>query len=328
MKDYELLKSQLILINIKTPAFFVEMGSFKWLIDEKPKNLNMKLRIMYITRSISRRMGVPSMFTKLETELKLRGYSPETVKAYLKYNKNFSYFVGKDSSVVSVDDVKSYLAHLISDVGLAARTINLVRAALLFYYNEVLARGFIGIKTPKISKNLPTVLTTQEIKLLIRNTKSKKSRLMIEMLYSSGIRVSELANMQVSQLELDKRAAWVRGGKGSKDRLVILSDKLVVSLQKYLAIHSEQFLFPGRQGPLTTRNIQQIVCKSAKLAGINKHVTPHTLRHSFATHLLENGTDIRLIQELLGHADLSTTQIYTHISDAAKRKIKSPLDMI
>ena len=271
---------------------------------------------------------VMHMFPLLENELKLRGYSPETVKAYLKYNKNFILFCKKDASIVTIDDVKAYLAHLISDKGFSARSVNLARSALLFYYNDVLGKGFVNIKTPKIARNLPTVLTKEEVKAMIKNTSSKKSRLMIEMLYASGIRVSELVNMKVDQLELGKKMAWVRGGKGAKDRLVILSEKLVKRLEKYLEGHSSEYLFPGRQDALSTRNVQQIVCATAKRAGIRKKVTPHTLRHSFATHLLEAGTDIRIIQDLLGHADLSTTQIYTHVSDEAKRKVKSPLDAI
>jgi len=264
----------------------------------------------------------------LESELKLRGYSKETIKAYLKYNRRFLDYIRKNSSSVVIGDIKAYLGYLISDRQMSARTVNLVRAALLFYYNEVLGKGFINIKTPKISKRLPVVLSKDEVGRLIKEARSKKSRLMIEMLYASGIRVSELVNMKVNQLELDNNTAWVRGGKGSKDRLVILSEKLVKKLRKYLNNHASEYLFPGRRGALGTRNVQQIISGAARSAGIVKHVTPHTLRHSFATHLLENGTDIRLIQELLGHADLSTTQIYTHVSDAAKRKVKSPLDMI
>jgi len=268
------------------------------------------------------------MLEKLENELKIRGYSPETRKAYIKYNKNFLFFAKKDPSIVIVDDVKAYLGYLISDKQLSARSVNLARSALLFYYNEVLGKGFTNIKTPKIAKHLPTVLSKEEVKEIIRNAGSRKSKLMIKMLYASGLRVSELVNMRVNQLELDKKTAWVRGGKGAKDRLVILSDRLVKDLKKYLEKHDSDYLFPGRRGALTTRNVQQIVSSVAKKSSIKKRVTPHTLRHSFATHLLENGTDIRLIQELLGHADLSTTQIYTHVSDEAKRKVKSPLDTI
>ncbi|MBU1201112.1 MAG: tyrosine-type recombinase/integrase [Nanoarchaeota archaeon] len=268
------------------------------------------------------------MLEKLETELRLRGYSFETVKAYLRFNKDFLLFIRKPEPEVGVDDVKAYLGHLILDRKLSPRTLNLTRAALLFYYNAVFHKGITGVLTPKISRKLPVVLTKEEVHRIIDNAGSSKSRLMIQMLYASGIRVSELVSMKVDDLELDQKTAWVRSGKGSKDRLVILSEKLVIELRKYLESYDSEYLFSGRQGSLTTRNVQQIVGLAAKNAKIKKIVTPHTLRHSFATHLLDNGTDIRLIQELLGHADLSTTQIYTHVSDEAKRKVKSPLDII
>lgn len=268
------------------------------------------------------------MLEKLKYELKLRGYSSETEKCYLRYNLDFLKFIKKNPENIILEDIKSYLAHLISDKSLSARSINLARAALIFFYNDVLEKGFVKIKTPKISKQLPVVLSKQEVKSIIKHAGSDKSRLMIKMLYASGIRVSELVNMKVDQLELDKRTAWVRGGKGSKDRLVILSESLVLELRKYLHNHNSEYLFYGRNGSLTTRNVQLLVNVASQRAGLRKKVTPHTLRHSFATHLLDAGTDIRVIQDLLGHANLSTTQIYTHVSDEAKRRVVSPLDTV
>jgi len=221
-----------------------------------------------------------------------------------------------------------YLAHLISDAGKSNATVALAKAAIKFYYDEVLKRNIVNIKTPKIGKKLPTVLTKDEVKRLISAAKSIKSRLIIKMLYSTGMRVSELVNMRVNDLELDEKHGWIRGGKGSKDRMVILSDNLICDLRKFLSTYSREYLFSGRNMQLTPRNIQKIIQNSAKNAGINKRVSPHTLRHSFATHLLESGTDIRVIQELLGHANLQTTQIYTRVSSEEIKKVKSPLDSI
>ncbi|MFT4311264.1 MAG: tyrosine-type recombinase/integrase, partial [Candidatus Woesearchaeota archaeon] len=153
---------------------------------------------------------------------------------------------------------------------------------------------------------------------------TKKSKLIIKMLYSSGLRVSELVNLKWNDIEFDQNSGWVRSGKGSKDRLIIFSENLLEELKSFR--NSSEYVFEGRNGPLTTKNIQNIVRTTAKRAKINKKVTPHTLRHSFATHLLENGTDIRIIQDLLGHSNLQTTQIYTHISSEQKKKIKNPLD--
>jgi integrase/recombinase XerD len=168
---------------------------------------------------------------KLVTELKLRGYSPKTVEAYLKHNNKFIEFLANKQPVdVTIDDIKSYLAHLISDKESAPRTINQARSALLFYYNEVLKKGFINIKVPKIKASLPSVLTKEEIKKLLESANNEKSRLIIMTLYSSGLRVSELVKLKWRDLELEQKIAWVRKGKGSKDRMIILSDALVRKL--------------------------------------------------------------------------------------------------
>ena len=260
----------------------------------------------------------------LVTELKLRGYSQKTVESYLKHNNEFLKFINKLPESVNIDDIKSFLAHLIADKDSAPRTVNQARSALVFYYNEVLQKGFVNIKVPKIKASLPSVLTRDEVKKLMENANNEKSKLMIMTLYSSGLRVSELVKLKWKDLELEQKIAWVRGGKGSKDRMVILSDALVRKLS--VLEHDSEYIFPGKNGPLTTRNIQEIVHNISHKAGINKKVTPHTLRHSFATHLLEAGNDIRLIQELLGHSNLQTTQIYTHISAEQKKKVISPMD--
>lgn len=261
---------------------------------------------------------------ELINELKLRGYSKETQTAYIKYNKKLLEFSNKKKDEIDLSDVKSYLAHLVSEKEAAPRSVNLARAAILFYFNDVLGKEFPKIKTPKVKSSLPIVLTKEEVKRLIECAGSEKSRLMMMMLYSSGLRVSELVNLKWGDLERSEKIAWVRGGKGSKDRMIILSELIVKSFEHLPKI--SEYVFPGRNGPLTTKNIQKIVRLAARNALINKKVTPHTLRHSFATHLLENGTDIRIIQELLGHSNLQTTQIYTHISSEQKKKIKSPLD--
>jgi len=266
------------------------------------------------------------MLKKLETELKLRGYSKKTLEAYRKYNKDFLRFIKKAPAKISVDDVKFYLAHMISDKESAPRTTNLARSAILFYYNDVLEKGFTNVKTPKIKASLPSVLTKKEVKKLIECAGTAKSRLIIMTLYSSGLRVSELVNLKWKDLEQADKVAWVRGGKGSKDRMIILSDAIIKSFEQLSK--DSAYIFPGRQGPLTTRNIQNIVSNAKNIAKIDKKVTPHTLRHSFATHLLEDGTDIRIIQELLGHSNLQTTQIYTHISSEQKKKITSPMDTL
>ena len=259
----------------------------------------------------------------LISELKLRGYSQNTIDPYIRYNKDLLNHSNKKANEIDTQDIKNYLAHLISDKQLKPRSLNLARAAILFYHKELLEKNIPNIKTPKITNNLPTVLSKEEIRLLFECAGTKKSELILKFLYSSGLRVSELVNLKWNNLN-DDNTGWVRSGKGQKDRLIVLSENLLDELS-YLDKNSE-YIFPGRNGPLTTKNIQLIVKNAAKNANIQKNITPHTLRHSFATHLLENGTDIRVIQELLGHSNLQTTQIYTHVSSSQKKKVTNPLD--
>lgn len=267
---------------------------------------------------------------KLETELKLRGFSANTIKAYLIHNSKFLEFIGKSENSVSEDDIKAYIAYLMADRKLAPSSVALARSALKFYYDEVLGRDIVNIRTPKGTKKIPIVLTRAEVKRLIEGAGSKKSELMLKLLYSSGLRLSEAINLKIKDLELEERMGWVRHGKGGKDRMFILAEALVKELKKYIEKRKlSGYVFPNKEGgPLTPNNIQKIVARAALQAKITKKVSPHTLRHSFATHLLESGVGIRHIQELLGHANLQTTQIYTKVSTEELKKIRSPLDNI
>lgn len=186
----------------------------------------------------------------------------------------------------------------------------------------------INIKTPKIAKQVPVVLTKDEVRRMIELTENKKHRLLLEFLYSTGIRLSECVNMKVNDLELNEKIGWVRSGKGNKDRMILLSDRLITELQEYLGNRKKlsEYIFSGWEERISKRSVQKIVNLAAKRANINKPVHTHSLRHSYATHLLESGVDIRKIQILLGHSSLSTTEKYTHVSNSELRKVRSPLD--
>lgn len=262
-------------------------------------------------------------------ELKLRGFSKETLSSYIRHNKLFLDYIKKEPKEVEEEDIKKYMSYLVSDLSLKPRSVSLKKSALKFFYDEILGKNIVNLKTPKIPKSNPEVLSRDEIFLLIKNAKNNKTRLIIELLYSTGLRVSELVNLKTEQIDFKEKTIRVKSGKGNKDRITIVAGKILKDLEKYIQTLPEAspYLFPGKEKRgLTTRNIQKIIQNVAFKAGIKKRVTPHTLRHSFATHLLENGTDIRLIQELLGHSQLSTTQIYTHVSQEQIKKIKSPLD--
>jgi len=260
---------------------------------------------------------------KLRAELKIRGFSPLTVRNYSFFVEKFISRINKPSNSLNQDDAKIYLSEMYDKK--SKNTIMLAAASLRFFYSEILHKEFGQIKLPKKDSKLPEVLTKEEVKKLIDSADNIKSQLIISMLYSAGLRVSELVNLKVGDINLQDRVGWVRKGKGSKDRLFAISENLSREIREYLQGRDYQYIF-SKDCPLTTRNIQKIIALTKKRAGIEKKVTPHTLRHSFATHLLEQGTDIRVIQVLLGHSSLNTTQIYAHVSSEQIKKIKNPLD--
>lgn len=275
-------------------------------------------------------MNKEEFLKKTEIELKISKNSNYTIRNYLRANSELLEFCRKSPGDVSEDDVKAFMASKLTDR--ASSTIIVFLSALRFAYSAILKKDVtLGIKRPKREKRIPAVLTKEEVIRLFDNLTNKKSRLMISLIYACGFRVSELINLKLSDLNFAEMTGHVRQAKGKKDRVFNIPHFLLKELTKQVVEQKEagqEYLFNGPNGRLTDRNIQKIVRIAAKKAGIEKQVHPHTLRHSFATHLLENGVDIRKIQELLGHADLSTTQIYTHISTEELKKIKSPIDTL
>ena len=265
---------------------------------------------------------------KLEVELKISKNSEHTLKNYIKANQQLFEQINKQPEEINEDDVKIYVAENFSTS--AASSVILFLSALKFAFSSILKKDVTqNIKRPKREKKLPAVLTKDEVKKLLDSFDNEKSKLLISIMYACGLRVSELVNLKINDFDFDEKIGYVRQGKGKKDRIFNVPEFLEEFLIEQVENQKEknkEFLFTGPNGKLTSRNIQKIVQKAAHRAGIKKDVHPHTLRHSFATHLLENGTDIRYIQTLLGHADLSTTQIYTHISTEEIKKIKSPID--
>ena len=270
-----------------------------------------------------------TILEKLDTELKLRGFTRATFKAYVAHNKRFLEFIKKRPEQVSQEDIKKYLGYLISERNLRPASVSLAISSLRFYYEELLKKKiFEDIKIPKIEKKLPTVLTKYEIRKLLDAVTNPKHKLLLQLLYSSGLRVSECVGVKINDLDMNERMGRVIAGKGKKDRNIILSNKIVREIKKYLRMYPNEgtYLFEGSTGHLSVRMAQKIVNQGAHKAGIKRRVFCHALRSSFATHLLEAGTDIRIIQELLGHTDLSTTQRYTKVSTEQLKKVRSPLD--
>jgi len=266
--------------------------------------------------------------SNLQVELKISKNSNYTLRNYLRANFDLLEFCNKNPDDVKEEDVKAFMAEKLSNS--SSSSVIVFLSALRYAYSNLLQKDItIRIKRPKREKRIPDVLTKDEVKRLINIISTKKSKLMISMLYACGFRVSELINLKINDLNFEEMTGHVRQAKGKKDRIFNIPQFLLKNLKKQTEQQKElnqEYLFTGPKGKLTDRNLQKIVRRFAKKAGINKEVHPHTLRHSFATHLLENNVDIRKIQELLGHADLSTTQIYTHISTEELKKIRSPID--
>jgi len=197
-------------------------------------------------------------------------------------------------------------------------------AYLTIFNNDITAT----IKRPRKEQKLPVILSKEDVRRLLNEFKTEKSKLMVSLIYACGFRVSELTKLKIADMNISERIGYVRRAKGGKDRMFNIPEFLVEDINYQIKIQgTEKYLFSGKNGKLSTRNLQKIVSSAARRVGL-QGVHCHTLRHSFATHLLEDGVDIRKIQELLGHADLSTTQIYTHVSTEELRKIKSPIDKL
>ncbi len=262
---------------------------------------------------------------KLEVELKISKASKYTLRNYLKSNEFFLNSISKEPEEISQDDLKLFIADNLSNH--SSMSVILFLSAIRYSYSNILKKDItLSIKRPKREKKFPCVLTKDEVKRLLDSLNTKKSKLIISLMYACGMRVSEVVNLKKDDLNFEEKVGIIRQGKGKKDRIFNIPLFLTEKLKDFSSNSDSEYLFSGPKGKLSSRNLQKIVKNAAKKAKINKEVHCHTLRHSFATHLLENEVDIRKIQELLGHADLSTTQIYTHISTEELKKIKSPLD--
>ena len=269
---------------------------------------------------------------KLEDELRSRKYSPRTMRSYMYYNCFLCRSLQKIPEEMQPDDITQFLATLEKDREYSASSMNLALSAINFFYKNILKKEFVNeLHRPHHDKNLPMVLSKEEISKILRMEKNIKHRLLLMLVYSSGLRVSEVVLLQKKHIDIARGAIYIRLGKGRKDRYTILSEKAALLTTEYCALYGIQtWLFPGQPAsrPLSIRSAQKIFDKAVRHAQIPKKISIHNLRHTFATHLLENGTDIRYIQALLGHSSLRTTERYTHIAKRSILNIQSPLDAI
>jgi integrase/recombinase XerD len=274
-----------------------------------------------------------AILKELSDLLKLKGYSFKTRKSYVAHVRRLIEYYKKRPEDISESEIRSYLVYLLDETGKSHSYINQLISAIKLLYNDVLKhqRLTLNIPRPKKERKLPTVLSEDEVYKILESLKNVKHRAILFIIYSAGLRVGEVVRLRLEDIDSDRMLIRVVQGKGRKDRYTMLSPYALEKLKLYMELYKpETWLFPGGngRGHLTERTVEKVFEQASMKTDVIKHSTPHTFRHSFATHSLENGYDIRFIQELLGHTDPKTTQIYTHVTKASIQKIQSPLDIM
>ena len=266
-------------------------------------------------------------------DLQIRHYSQTTIRLYLHAVSVFAHHFGKPPDQLDAEHIRLYQLFLIQEKQVSLSTFIQVVSALRFFYTHTLNQKIAieRIPFPRRERKLPLILSREEVKALLQAPRNLRHRTMLAVLYGSGLRVAEAAQLKVSDIDTTRNILWVRLGKGSKDRQTLLSPKLLELLRGYWRSERPgEWLFPGADSsrPVSAKAIYLACCNAAKIAGLSKPVHPHSLRHAFATHLLEAGTNLRCIQLLLGHANLGTTARYLQVADIAVRSTTSPLDSL
>jgi integrase/recombinase XerD len=280
---------------------------------------------------------VTQLRTKMLEELQRRNYSESTAKAYVRIVREFAKYFHQSPDKLGPDQIRQYQAHLFQARKLAPATVRQHASALRFFFVKTLKRHFFReyIPMPKCRRRLPTVLSPEEVTGLIDSAGNLYHRTLLMTLYSTGMRRSELCRLKTTDIDSQRMIIRIRQGKGRQDREVPLSPKLLDTLRVYWRwMKPKTFLFPGtvngrRADVPITSNVVWLACRqAAQTAGIKKHLSPHTLRHSYATHLLEAGADLRTIQLLLGHSELEHTLVYLHLSHKHLHAVPNPLDSL
>jgi integrase/recombinase XerD len=266
-------------------------------------------------------------------EMQLRNYCPKTVQVYVYNVARFARYFGKSPEVLGASHVRRYLLHVLQERKASWPTYKQELSALRFLYRYVLKRGdlLLDIRSPRSEQTLPVVLSPDEVRRFFAAIHSYKYRMILMTAYSAGLRISEVINLKVADIDSERMVIRVVYGKRRKQRYTMLSPLLLKMLRYYgWAARPVEYLFPRRSldKPMAAGSVQRICQQARREAGLDKDITPHTLRHSFATHLLEAGTDLRVVQELLGHSSIRTTVRYTHVSTRLIAQTKSPLDLL
>ena len=270
---------------------------------------------------------------KMLAELQLRGITPRTQTAYLREIAKLENYFNKSPEELGEEEVKKYLVHMLEERGLSSGTYKYYAAGIKFLYRTTLNRGEVveKIKYPKAKIKLPVVLDLSEVRTMLSVMENLKHRAVLTITYSAGLRVSETAHLKVTDIDSKRMMVRVRQGKGGKDRYTILSKTTLECLREYWrAYRPKDWLFEGQKegSSICYTSIRNIFVEAKERAGIRKPVGPHSLRHAFATHLIEAGTSLHHVQLLLGHKSPKTTTVYLHVSKMNLAQVTSPLDSI
>lgn len=304
-------------------------------IETKPRHLidsSTPQATVGITRTNWTQSQKEAMWAMADT-LVIRKYEPST---YRTYGSRFKHFLAshpeRNPKEISEEEIKQYVIRTVKRHNYSKKTQNQIINAIKFYYEQVLKleKKRYWLPRPRKETKLPVIISEEEVVRLLVAANNLKHQCIIGMLYSAGLRRGELINLRIEDVSIDRKQVFIRGGKGRKDRTSLLSDRMINALLKYYAVYKPvHWVFEGRDGnQYAGVSVGVIVRKAAVKAGIKTKVSPHVLRHSFATHLMDKGTDTRYIQELLGHKSLETTAIYAHVSTRDLQKLVSPLDRI
>ncbi|MCO5268479.1 MAG: site-specific integrase [Brumimicrobium sp.] len=268
----------------------------------------------------------------LKREMEIRNYSDCSVRSYCETMQVFESYANKTLDKLTIEDLKQYLHHLVKSKKVSPSYINQKISAFKIYTEDVLKKEWepIAIKRPRLPRELPEILSLEEVKLMIERTQNIKHRVMIMTMYTAGLRKMELLQLKPKDIDSENGFIIVRQGKGKKDRRTILSKQTLEELRYYYkCFRPKVYLFepnghPGKK--MSVRTFDKVIHDAAQRAGIKRRVTPHLLRHSFATHLLDKGINLKIIQSFMGHSSIRTTSIYLHLSNASLKNIVSPFD--
>lgn len=319
----------------------------KWLIPDCKESIELLVKlftkgevvfdknISYTGKTVQNKEADPGaqLLKSMQEGLKLRGYSPKTIKSYTSHARLFLEYSSKNAEQLVKEDVNNYLLYLLDEKGSSHTFVSQAISAIKFLFGQVLLKDdvIVSIVRPKKEKRLPEVLSYKEVLNILDSVTNLKHKAILFLTYSSGLRVGEVVRLRINDVDSDRMLIHVVQGKGRKDRYTVLSEVALKVLREYAREYKPAvWLFQGDKpgSHISERTVQRIFENAKEKAGINKTVSVHSMRHSFATHLLEGGIDLRYIQELLGHQSSKTTEIYTHVTQKSIKSIASPLDKI